>query len=181
MKYFTPELHTRTSSLDDGQADAAHEEWEKAVKRYEKRLAKIRPAFTSGLKKLTGELRLHDAQLLFFGQREDRCILVFRPEQSPKTMVWLEYAMAAEPVIETDVLPQDLQTNGCFFLYDEIDLMLRNGQRIFSHTILFTNGLHVRLNFRDIKIHAADQLVKVPETTSKKAVTSGLSPTRALR
>jgi hypothetical protein len=163
MKYFTPELHLRTASTNDALADEAHAAWERALARYEKHLARIRPLFTSGLKKLTGELRLHDSELLFLGRTTDHCYMALRPEQTPSEVVWLEYALVASPSIKGDVLPQGQRTGNCLFLYDEIDLVSRSPRKTFTHSVLFSNGLHVAFRFRDVRVRVVDQLVEIPE------------------
>jgi hypothetical protein len=166
MKHFTPELHARTSSLDDAVADAANAEWGRALARYERRQKRIQPLFTPGLKKLTSELRLHDARLVFLAQAGDRCVVVLQPEQAGHCAVWLEYALVQNPVIQKDALPEKLRTSACCFLYDEVDVTARNEDKVFSQSILFTNGLHVYLRFRDVKVRLANQLVEMQTAAS---------------
>jgi hypothetical protein len=170
MKYFTPELHARTCSANDTTANVAHAEWETALDRYERRLKKIRADLTPGVRKLIDDLRLHDAQLLYFGRSDDRCFLALQTDQAPETIVSLEYSLGANPIIERNALPTNLQTKGCFFLYDEVDLTTRNGRNAFTHSILFTDGLHIRLKFSDVIVRVVDPLVQVPQLSGKMAL-----------
>jgi hypothetical protein len=170
MKYFTPELHARTCSANDKVADAAHTEWERAMQRYEKRLARIRPHLTSALRRLVDEIRLHDAQLLYLGTSEDRCCLALQTDAERPTVVSLEYVLAAKPIIESNTLAAGLRTADCLFLYDEVDCMPRNGRTIFNHSILFSNGLHLRLKFSDVAVHIVDPLVQVLPPAAKAAL-----------
>ena len=170
MKYFTPELHVRTCSANDTIANAAHAKWENALERYERRLKEIRAAFTPGVRQLVDDLRLHDAQLLYLGRSEDRCFLALQTDQTPATIVSLEYSLIGNPVVERNTLPADLQTIGGCFLYDEVDLAARNGRNVFTHAILFTNGLHIRLKFSDVAVHVVKPLVQVSEPSRNAAV-----------
>jgi hypothetical protein len=172
LKYFTPELHAKTCSENNVIADAAHAEWEKALERYEKRQAKIRPQMPRNVRILSEKLRLHDALLLFLGRSEDRCHLTLQTEEHHARIVSLEYAVLVEPVIEVNTLPIELQTNGCCFLYDEVDLVSRAGQNSFTHSILFSNGLHLRLRFRDLAIRFLDPLIELPPAVPRLSAQS---------
>jgi hypothetical protein len=136
--------------------------------RHEKRLVKIRPAFTAGLRTLTDGLRLHDALFLFLGRSESRCHLALQTDQDPATIVSLEYSLLAEPLIKRDVLPAKLRINGSFFLYDEIDLASRNGHNAFTHSILFADGMYLRLRFSDVSVRLVEPLIHAPAAVSNR-------------
>lgn len=170
MKYFTPDLHSRTCSKDDAVADAAHAEWETALERYEKRLQRIRPVLTPGVRQLAEGLRLHDARLLLLGRSNDRCYLALQTESVPAAIVSLEYFLTADPRIETDAIPVSLRTTGCLFLYDEVDVTSRNGKQTFSQCILFTNGLHLRLKFSDVSVRVVDSLLELPDAVTGRVM-----------
>ena len=170
MKYFTAELHGRTCSANDAAANAAHAEWETALDRYERRLTKIRSALTPGVRTLIDKVRLHDAQLLYLGTSENRCFLALQSDQTSATIVSLEYALLASPIIERNAFPATLQTTGCCFLYDEVDLAARNGRRAFTHSILFSNGLQIRLKFSEVTVRVVEPLVQFPLLSDKTAL-----------
>ena len=172
MKYFTPELHAQTCSFNVALADAAHVEWESALRCYEKRLEKIRPNFIAGVTHLVDDLRLHDAELLVLGQRGKECFLNLRPQNPPDSIVWLDYALLEDPLIEHNLLPPSLCTRNSLFLYDEVDLHMwhQAGRAGFTHNILFSDGMHVKLKFRDVVVHVLDQLAPIRKSTRKRAV-----------
>src|SRR5579884_3214898 len=63
MRFFTPDLYERFNSPDDGEADRAQEEWEKALQAYRRHLDEFRDRMPSSVRKLA-ELCLHDAEVL---------------------------------------------------------------------------------------------------------------------
>ena len=169
MKYFTPNLHARFCSLQEEGA-AAHAEWEHVLTRYEKRIRKIRSELPSGLQKLCGELHLHDADLVCMLRHADSCILVLRLEPPSTDVVLLDYALVRDPLIETDVLPGEVRSSRPQFMYDEVDMLRRNGRKEFTHSILFSNGLHVQLRCRDLRVQIAKQLFLATGTLTTSAV-----------
>jgi hypothetical protein len=163
MKFFTLDLYTRTCSRNDRVADAAHAEWEQALARYERRLRKIWPELTPGLRRLSRESGLHDAALVFFWRRGPSCFLGARPEQAPEKVICLRYSLVADPLVEYEVFPKELQSSGPIFLYDEIDPASTKGRKCFSHTILWGNGMSVGLLFRNVKVEVVDSLYQTGE------------------
>jgi hypothetical protein len=152
-------------------ADEAHAEWDDVLDRYQARLRKIRPLLPPSVRQLCDGLRLHDATLVFLCQREPTegapgggaCHLALRLEPPRKELVLLAYQLVDEPFIETGVLPAEVRSSEPLFLYDEIDARRREGEVSFTHSILFGNGLHLRLGFRDVTVTVEEQLLPVPE------------------
>jgi hypothetical protein len=164
MKYFPPDLYVRFCSRDDEVADQAHAAWEKAQARYEKHLKAIRPALPRGVQKMVENLRLHDAELLALWQGEKNCLLELRLDAPPSDLVFLDYKLTQDPVLEMDVLPAELRSRGTLFLYDEVDVTRPRGkENAYTHSILFGNGLSLRLTFTDVKIRVVKQLFPAPE------------------
>ena len=170
MKYFTPDLHTRSCSLDDKVADKAQAEWDLVLNKYEKRIEKIRGELPAGFKKLCGELHLQDANLVCLLRQGDTCMLVLRLEPPSKDIVLLTYALTRDPIIDTDVLPRDVRSSRAHFMYDEIAVVRRNGRKAFAHSILFSSGLQLELTCRDVEVVLAKQLFPVTEGVTTAAV-----------
>src|SRR4051794_36944181 len=63
MKYFKPELLARCRSLDDDEAEAAADGWERAVTAYNAKLATIRRELPPGVRFILDHFSLHDARL----------------------------------------------------------------------------------------------------------------------
>jgi hypothetical protein len=171
MKYFPPDLYVRFCSPDDAVADRAHAEWEKAQARYEKHLKAIRPALPKGLQKLVGELRLHDAELLALWRGKKNCLLELRLDNPDGDVVFLDYKLTEDPVLETDVLPAELRSRETLFLYDEVDVTRRGEkEQVCTHAILFGNGLSLRLSFTDVRISEVKQLFPAPDRVANSGV-----------
>jgi hypothetical protein len=61
MKFFTPQLYQQFNSPNGEEADRADEQWEQALRGYQKYLSEIRDRLPSQIIKLS-ELDLHDAE-----------------------------------------------------------------------------------------------------------------------
>jgi hypothetical protein len=170
MKYFTPDLHTRFCSLDPAVAGPAHAEWEQVLTKYEQRIKKIRSEMSPQVRQLGEQLRLHDADLVCLLRQNNAAILVLRLEPPATDVVLLRYEVLREPVVTADVLPPDVRSSRPQFLYDEVDVIIRKGQKLFTHAILFSNGLEVKLSFRDVQIEMAQPLILRSEAETSSAI-----------
>ena len=168
MKYFTPELYVRINTASDDEAEAAHDEWERAGQRYRRRYKKIESQLPEALRKFHDEQCLHDADWCGLAQLP---IYTF-PLNSPgvtivarqvntlvpaflNTLAILQYTVTAPPVIEKPVEAPVFSDGRPEWMYDEIDLIEPG---VFSHSILVSNGLVVTIQFREFRYHIAPLL-----------------------
>ncbi len=158
MKYFTPDLLNRCRSSDDDIADAAAKKWDRATAAYTARLQKIRASLPLGARQLLRHVSLHDAQCLTITTAEDRkeFFLTFRLAYSathPAGGVELRYTLAGAPTVLLDKshLPAE-EPFSRFVLYDEFDLHERKGVAVFTHFLLMTGGLELRLQFSNLRL-----------------------------
>jgi hypothetical protein len=161
MRYFTPDLLERFGSLDDDVADAAHEEWERAIVRSNRRWQKIKAAFPKEVQRFEDEhVCLHDAQLLSMGRQADTFVMVLQPEPPSQNMVLLTFTLEGEPVIDTAALPRRQDTSYAEWMYEEFDLDRR---KRCTFEVLLSNGWSVQLRFRDFQYLIAQRLFPVPK------------------
>ncbi len=146
MKYFTPEIRERGSSLDDDVADAAYEEWEQAIVRYRRRWARIKHAVPASVRRFHADrICLHDAEVLSMARRKDRFVMVLRQEPPSRDLVILTFTLDGEPEIDTSAFPADGPPNRVFWLYEEFDL---DRDKRCRFAVMLTNGWIVKLHFR---------------------------------
>jgi hypothetical protein len=168
MKYFTPDLIQRINSGDEDVEDAADNEWERALVRYERRWQKIRAAFPETVQRFNDDrICLHDAQLVSMGQQGNTFIMVLHPEPPAQTTVVLTFTLDAEPVIDTAAVPGRPQGNWVDWEYEEWNRD-RRGRCTFE--VLLGNGWLVKLYFRDFRYLIAERLLPV-ERLPTQAVT----------
>src|SRR5262249_20816933 len=106
MKYFTPELLSHFQSADDDLFEKAHDDWERAIGRSERRWKKIRSAFPAAVQQFNDDqVCLHDAELLTIGQEGERLVIVAQPEPPARTMVVLTFTLDGEPLVDPTALP----------------------------------------------------------------------------
>ncbi len=161
MKYFTPELLRRGDSLDDDVANAASEEWERAIVRYRRRWRTIRDALPAAVRKFRDDrVCLHDAELLSMGRQGDQFIMVLQPEPPAQTLVVLAFTLDGEPVLDPEALGERDHPTYASWMYEEFDL---DRQRRCVFEVLLSNGWSVRLPFRDFHYVIADRLFPVRE------------------
>jgi hypothetical protein len=167
MKYFTPDLIQRGNSRDDDVADAASEEWERAIVRSERRWKKIRSAFPAAVQQFNDDqICLHDAEVLSIGQEGDRFVIVVEPEPPARTVVLLTYTLDGEPVIDPTALPDREGVSRPLWMYEEWDL---DRQKRCLFEVLLTNGWSVKLRFRDFQYLIAQRLFPVPKEAAEPA------------
>jgi hypothetical protein len=165
MKYFTPELLERGDSLDDDVANAATDEWEKAILRYRRRWKKIRNAFPRGAQQFEdNRVCLHDARLLAMGQQGDTFVMVLEPEPPAQTLVTLTFTLHGELAIDPNAFADGTPGDYVSWMYEEFD---QDRQKRCVFEVLLTNGWSVRLRFRDFHYLIADRLFPVPRAAAQ--------------
>jgi hypothetical protein len=171
MKFFTPELYVRFGSLDDDVADAANEEWERALKRYQRHYKKIAPHLPESLRHFHDEQCLHDADIVgpawlslctLPWNAKDVVIVAQQvntllPEYL-NTLAILQYAVTEDPVVEKPVTAAVFKAGQPNWLYEEVDLI---SPGVFQHEILISDGRVIRIRFHDFRYHIARLLPDV--------------------
>jgi hypothetical protein len=167
MKYFTPELYQRLQSLDDDRADAADDDWEEAIKRYRRRLAKMLPALPEGVQRFRKDrVCLHDARLWSIGRQGDTFVMVLQPEPPAQTMVVLTFTLDGEPVIDKAAVPDHQNSDWVEWMYEEWD---GDRHRRCWFEVLLSNGWSVRLPFRDFHYLIGQRLFPDPQAAPAPA------------
>ena len=167
MKYFTPELYVRLQDFDADAMDRADAEWEAAQERYEERLRELGGVLQPYAQRLESVL-LHDATVRTITRGDDRLTIELLTDRSPKEVVVLSYALAGEPLINRNALPEEHRGGVMQYQYDELDLLDRDGAPCPTHSILFTNGWELRIPFRDLHVTVAERIypLQCPEDGS---------------
>ena len=164
MRYFTPELFRRLNSPDPEEVDAAAEEWERAVARYDRKLKRIRKDLPESVRHFLDDFYMHDADLFGPARPSTPALaphfhvawLFARLPGSPlvpENLVVLEYRLIEEPAIERSDLPDALCSAQPTWLYDEFD---RLDRAVFSHEIFASNGDLIRLKFVEFRCAKAE-------------------------
>jgi hypothetical protein len=149
MKYFTPDLLERVGSLDDEIADAAHEEWERALVRCRRRWQKIKAAFPRAVQRFEAEsVCLHDAQVLSMGRQGYTFVIVLKMEPPSDEMVLLTFDLAGDPRIDPTAVAGHGDDHFVTWMYEEWDLDRNQKCQL---EVLLSNGWSVRLPFRDFQ------------------------------
>jgi hypothetical protein len=152
MKFFTPDLITRASAVDDAIADAAQEEWEERRSKYQEHLRAIRPQLPRPVHTFLGRFCLHDAQLKWIAERADerRVVMALQLDTPPGESLQLVYDLVGEPqTVRHPFLAEPVRPPQ--WLYDEIDAEESDHGTVCTHSILFTDGNEVILKFK--KLH----------------------------
>jgi hypothetical protein len=164
MKFFTPDLYVRFNSRDEDAALEAHEEWERRIKRYQRRYKKIEPQLPPMLRKFHDEQCLHDADVfapaLLSGNapwKPPEVVIVAQQintlfPEFVNTLAILQYTITTDPVIEVPVQSEVFNRVQPIWLYEEVDVVEPG---IFSHEILISDGRVIKLLFRDFNYHIA--------------------------
>ena len=174
MKYFTPERYLRLGTLDDRAAFlAAHEQWEKAIRGYQRHLRHIRADLPAGLRRLVETVYLHDARILdMWWNGRTRFSITLQPETDAARLVVLAYSLVEPPTVRPDVLPIALRSEAVSWLYDEL-AVAGNGtakERVFAHSILLSDGRELRLNFRNVRVTRPVPLMPQRERAANTAI-----------
>ncbi len=160
MKYFTPDLLARLGSSDDAVANAAAAEWDRRQQAYEEELQRIEPELPERVREFNN-LLLHDARVQSLARRDGQLILVLRKDIPPRDLVILTYELAGEPVIDREALPPEVRSEVMDFDFDEFAIVREGGDKLYTQSILFSNGWEVRLRFHDVRFIVAEPLFPV--------------------
>jgi hypothetical protein len=160
MKYFTPELLARCRSSDGDVAEEAADQWEQAIATYNARLQKIRSDLPLGVRQLLRQASLHDAQCVTIKTAKSAAgkelFLTFRLANGSKKLaggVELRYNLTGpQSLIFDKVLKPSEGALASYVLYDEFDLEQKRGVRVFTHSVLLTNGLEFRIRFSNLRL-----------------------------
>jgi hypothetical protein len=165
MKYFTPKLLERLASADDAVADAAEEEWERAIVRSRRRWHKVQSAFPEAVQHFEKQhVCLHDARVVSMARRDDTFVAILHREPPGQEIVLLIFTLDEDPVIEPDVVPGHGDGHTINWLYEEWDLYRR--ARCWFEALL-SNGWSLRLRFRDFRFLILPQIL--PAANGKAA------------
>lgn len=147
MKFFTPELLNRVRSADEDVADAAHDDWELAIKRSNRRWRAIRSAVPERVRRFDETpICLHDAEVLGMGREGDTFVMLLETEPPSSKPVVLTFTLEEAPAIQTGSLTGARQGRPIYWLYEEWDLDRRKRPTL---EVLFGNGWVLKLVFRD--------------------------------
>jgi hypothetical protein len=162
MKYFTAELLERFGSEDDSRALAAETELEQRAEQYARHLQGIEAKLPDRFRELLRRFYLHDARVVsppwlpdmpWLLPSASRCwplfSLALQLNTPPKEILVLQYRHVT---LETPCHWPSLQEDMCPHLewqHDEVELIESTQDFEVGHSILFTNGLELRLRFRD--------------------------------
>jgi len=166
MRFFTPELLKRYRSTDDVVADAASEEWDRAIDAYRRHVKDLRRKMSDSAKDAMRLPSLHDARLIgYLAAKGPLVIMIARLEGSkgvPGPI--LEYAYhtvgrdGRKGVSSTKHdAGETLPKKGLpYLLYDEFDL--GETPDTFTHSILFSDGTVTRVRFRELTARLVEPL-----------------------
>jgi hypothetical protein len=146
MKYFTPEIIIRGNSLDDSVVEGVEEDWEQAIKRYNRRWTKIKTTFPKEVRRF--DVCLHDADVLSMGRQGDEFVMVVHKEPPSQEMVVLLFTLDGEPEIDPDALPGRNHASYGHWMYEEFDL---DRQKKCRFEVLLSNGWLLKLPFKDFR------------------------------
>lgn len=175
MKYFTKDLLEQLASENDDDVVAAQDQLEERSEKYRNYLKEIREYLPARFVVMQNEFYLHDAifwptflpfgvltkdglpldVMSFLRQYSEAvhvapCMLCFTVELDapPHSILILNYREAV-----LSFKPESLKTlDQKGFLewnYDEVAILERDEQRRFSHSILFSNGFELTIEFAD--------------------------------
>lgn len=147
MKYFTPELLARCRSLDADEAETAAMEWMSAIENYNAYLkaavSQLSPWKLGHFERLPA---MHDWQIISCGVgRDSKALSLLMGGFGGKGPIDILYSPHGEPRV---LLPDGWNKrtpSKVFWLYDEFSL---DGE-VFTHSILFSNGLELQIDFDD--------------------------------
>jgi Protein of unknown function (DUF4085) len=157
MRYFTPELYIRGNSPDDAVVHGVEEDWEQAIRRYNRRWNKIKSAFPDEVRRFDeDQICLHDAERLQMGQTGDRFVMVLQTEPPSCNLVILTFTLRGAPEVATEILPENLRGPVPYWLYEEFDL---DRQKRCVFEVFFSNGWFIKLRFQDFQFLVAQRVV----------------------
>jgi len=149
MKFFTADLIEKLNSRDDDVALPAHDEWERAIVRSDRRWKKIKQFFPKEVQRFDEEsVCLHDAYVLGMGQVGNRFLFILQLEPPSRALVILTFTLDGGPVIDEQALADHPAIDRPLWMYEEFDI---DRQKKLTFSVLLTNGWEVKLRFRDFQ------------------------------
>jgi hypothetical protein len=163
MKYLKPELLERCRSLDDDVAEAASEEWDRAIARYNAELAAIRPQFPAGVRAVLDRFSLHDGRVLSILWGTGKLSLVIRLEGSaahPGRTVELIYTLSKRgwTILKRGSVEPWSKSRGRI-QYDEFGKAVDARAAVFMHSILLAGGRELRIRFTDLHVRLLKKVI----------------------
>lgn len=165
MKFFTRELYQRCQSTDERTLDAASAEWEQANDRYERHVQAIEAQLPPHVREFTS-LLLHDARVQSIARQGDHLFMLLHKDIPPRDLVFLDYHLAGEPVIEPFADNRKDWSKPTDFQFDELDLVRGAEGTLYQQSIVFGNGWLMRLLFRDVQVRLAQPIYPVSATNN---------------
>jgi hypothetical protein len=160
MKYFTPELYLRGNSPDEAIVAGIEEEWERAIRRYRRRLARIQRTFPKQWHTFRKQhIRLHDAQVLGITRQADTLVFLLQPEAPSDAMVILRFTLNGELEIDPAALPGRQGRQPVTWMYEEFDLDRRGRCMV---EVLLSNGWVVKAPFREFRFQIGQTILPEP-------------------
>ena len=191
MRFFTPDLLERFGSEDDSIATEAHKEFEARSREYLRQLDEIAENLPQRLRALLEHHYLHDARVIShspFGICAPRELgngnladptpgaqqtspdgrlpsfwIHLQLDTPPREILVLQYRSALIEEARLHQSPGGEESPNLEWLYDEVDLIPVGDGREFRHSILFTNGLELRLRFEDFDFATLKPIEIAPE------------------
>ena len=173
MKYFTPELYARLQLPGRDDMNAADAAWDHAVDQYEEQLQRVRPHVGESVRRYLDGCYLHDATLLSMAKQGSNFLMTLRLDAPPHDLILLTFANVSEPNLNKQALPRELQAQPTRYLFNEVDLVSRNGPARLEESILFSNGWELRISYSDVQVSLAQPVY--PAGDSNGTSTAGLS------
>jgi hypothetical protein len=160
MKYLTPQILARCRSLDDNEAEAAHQVWQKATTAYQGRLGQIRKSLPLGARQLLKHVSLHDARLLTInhawtstGGELGLTLSLARASDQSTRGVELRYRLSGRvKILHYEPPTSDDGHVSRWVLYDEFYMVLKKGRRVFTHSLMLTGGLEFQIPFSNLRL-----------------------------
>lgn len=189
MKYFTPDLLGRFGSPDDAIALAAQEELEARAEQYTQHLKEVQAKLPNRLLEMQGRYYLHDARVISHwlpmpldcpgelpwlewlrashleraGDRWSSLLLALQLDTPPKELLILHYRSVLVEEVSYHRPFQEGRLPYLEWQHDEVDVVTENGVTYTLHSILLSNGIELRLQFRDFDFATMKPLAPSPE------------------
>lgn len=175
MKFFTPDLLGRFGSKEDEVALAAQETLEKRSEEYLEHLKTIQGQLPERLRELLERFYLHDARLLssvfpmlpdlpftiHWAERMEldfvvkergpwpSLFLAIQVDTPPKEVLVLHYRSVVILEVNHNRPWQEERLPFLEWQHDEVDVVSEKAMTYTLHSILFSNGIELRLQFND--------------------------------
>jgi hypothetical protein len=160
MKYFTPEFYLRGNSPDEAVVPGVEEDWERAIRRYRRRLARIQHAFPKQWHAFRRQhVHLHDAEVLSVTRQANTLVFVLHQEAPSGAIVILRFTLDGDLEIDPTALPGRQQRRTVTWMYEEYDLDDR-GRCVVE--VLLSNGWVVKVPFREFRFQIGQTILPQP-------------------